>query len=125
MTHDNEEFEQFLRGFAPRRPRPLPMVDPVRYQRRRLIAAAILIAVAGGSAWLAATHKTPGSGRQVASAGAADGRTGSLAPVSSIALTRLALDDRSAFEAQMDRLAPLTFPCCVGPKSTLAALATE
>jgi len=122
VNRDEQQFEEFLRGFEPRRPSMLPVSEVGNaWNWRRIAAAAALLLVCVGSIGIG--YNTSRNGRQVARAGEA--RASSITQAPSIWLTRLALDDRTAFETRMDEIAPLILPCCEGPKSTLAALAKE
>jgi len=124
MNHEDQNLEEFLRGFEPHRPRPLPTIASESFQRRRFVAAAVLVAIAGGLTWVAIARRP----RKPTDRPTLVERRSREAPASQIApleLTRIALDDSKKLDFEMDELAPQTLQCCEGPNSSLAPLAKE
>jgi len=124
MNHEDQNFEEFLRGFEPHRPRPLPTIASAGFPWRRFVAAAVLVAMAGGLTWIAIARRTrkPGDRPNLVERRAGEPTATQISPME---LTRIALDDSKKFDSQMDELAPQTLPCCEGPRSSLAPLAKE
>jgi len=124
MNHEDQDFEEFLRGFEPRRPRPLPVTASESFHWRRFVAAAVLLAIAGSLTWIAISRRA----RRPIDRSALIERRSREVPanqLSPLELTRIALDDSRKFDSEMDELAPQTLPCCEGPRSSLAPLAKE
>jgi hypothetical protein len=124
MNGDEQKFEEFLRGFEPRRPQPLPSVAVAQYEWRRLAATAVIFAAVGGSAYVGfRSSRTKFAEQRPAATQKRYGAIRAVSLTSSVALTRIALGDIHQFDVEIDELAPLTFPCCEGPNSSLAPLA--
>lgn len=124
MNGDEEKFEEFLRGFEPRRPRPLPLATGISW--RRLAAAAVIVMAAGASLYLGYRDtwtKHPEEHR--ASTQNNSGLVKVLPVMSSTALTRAALEGGDRFDAQMNEIAARTLPRFDHADSSLRALAKE
>jgi hypothetical protein len=126
MNGDDRRFEEFLRKFEPRRPRPLPSVPAPRDVWRRLTAAAVIFAATGVSIWVCFGQL----GRKNVQRNAAAGRdipalAISVPAISSTMLTRAALEDREQFETETNALARSSLPAFDRSDSTLGALAKE
>jgi hypothetical protein len=124
---DQREFEAFLREFEPRRPRPLPLGDRAWHHWPRLAAAAVLILVAGAaSLWIGLRHFAPeNGGGQKATAKIPGILTNQSPPISTLALTRAALDGSPEFDKEMDSMARRDLPSFNCKESMLRVLAKE
>lgn len=126
MTEDQLKFEDFLRGFEPRRPRPLPPVAAAWYESRWLAAAAVVLAVLGGLTWAELGSIRRRGAERLPRVDQNSRRTTRMAPaLSSVALTRMALEDGKQFDIQMNEMAPSTLPRCDRTTSSLRLLAEE
>jgi hypothetical protein len=126
MSVDERRFEEFLREFEARRPRPLPYVAARSEKWRRSAAAAVTFAVAGGSLWVClgrpgiknAQHN-PVRGQGISVVAPPPGA------ISSTVLTRAALEDKELFETETDALARSCLPAFDQANSALGALSKE
>jgi hypothetical protein len=126
MNGDDQKFENFLRGFEPCRPRPLPLVTGMWPDRRRLAAAAVMLIAVGGSLWVAFRSYRTRFADLHPVATQERGSVASAAPmISSVALARAALEDQDQFDMQMNDIAPRTLPRFDLADSSLRALAKE
>jgi hypothetical protein len=126
MNADDRRFEEFLGGFEPHRPRPLPPVAVVWYEWRRLAAAAVILMAAGGSLYVGLRRPWAKYADQRPTATRERGGAKRVVPVtSSVTLTRAALEERNQFDAQMNDIARRTLPRFDRADSTLGALAKE
>jgi hypothetical protein len=126
MNADDRQFEEFLRGFEPQRPKALPSVQAPRHEWRRWAAAAAMVVAVGGSIWMtlrgprapALQHPRPAP---------TDSREQLPAPRLNLstALARTALEHPAEFDAQMNAAAPLTLPRFDREDSSLRALSRE
>ena len=124
MENHDQRFEEFLREFAPSRPRAWPetrVANPWHWQR--LAAAAIVIIACGSGSWFAGSHyvQSPASTSEQSTAQAV--------PVtlvmSAAYLQRLALEDPAQFDAALAAAAQTTLPRFDGPHSALGLLAKD
>jgi hypothetical protein len=127
MNDEDRKFEAFLREFEPRRPRPLPIAGITWRPRPRLAAAASLILVLGAaSLWIGMRRIAT---RTKVSNSAATNISGVAATkhpsISTLALTRAALDNSPDFEKEMDSRAQHDLPSFNGKESMLRVLAKE
>jgi hypothetical protein len=126
VNDDYRKFEAFLREFEPRSPRPLPASESTSRSWRALAAAASLILVLGAaSLWIGMRRidSRKGNGNSVANiSGAA---TNQHQPMSTLALTRAALENSSEFEKEMDSRALRDLPGFNRKESMLRVLAKE
>jgi hypothetical protein len=126
MEKHDEQFENFLHEFKPRRPLELPGIGfPASTSRHRLAAAAALTIAVGASIWLVsrkATPRHPGSDTPgIASrVTAAAGQQLQLFP-----LTRLALTNQVQLDAVLTKASRKLLPDLRGNDSTLRVLAKE
>jgi hypothetical protein len=126
MNGDDQEFENFLRGFEPHRPRALPHVSGISHDKRRLAAAAVILVAVGGSLWMTARSSRTKSTNQSPVAMREHGNRPRIVPLSStVALTRTALEDKGQFDAEMNDVAPRTMPRFDRADSSLRVLAKE
>jgi hypothetical protein len=124
---EQRKFEALLREFEPRRPRPLPAGDSAWHYRPRLAAAAVLILVVGAaSLWIGMRHFAPrnGDGHR-ATAKIPSVSTNQPPPISTLALTRAALDGSPEFDKEMDSMARRDLPSFNRKESMLRVLAKE
>ena len=126
MSEEYQEFENFLRGFEPRRPRTLPLVSASRYDRRRLAAAALILIAVGSSLWsVFRSRRTKFADQRPVTVH--EYGAGVIAPpmMSCRAWVRSALDGRGEFDAQTNAIARRTLPRFDRADSSLRALAKE
>lgn len=125
MKWNEDEFEVFLREFAPREPGPLPVSAPAT-PWRRLAAAAVVALAAGTSLWLS-THVARETKFSPAEATTTRRPAASPSPqnLSVIALTQLAQNDPQKLDATLDEDSRRILPGFQGKGSTLATLAKE
>jgi hypothetical protein len=127
MDENNQCFESFLREFHPRRPRALPVstsVAPV--SARRLAAAAVVTISLATSLWLllrALTHHQTRlvDGQQAAASAKQPVRE----PLSTIALTRLVLENPKGLDAALPVTRENRLPRFDRQNSVLRVLAQE
>ena len=124
---EQRKFEAFLREFEPRRPRPLPAGDIAWHYWPRLAAAAVLILVVGAaSLWIGMRHfARRNGGGQPATAKIPSVSTNQPPPISTLALTRAALDGSPEFDKEMDSMARRDLPSFNRKESMLRVLAKE
>jgi hypothetical protein len=126
MNVDDQRLEEFLRGFEPRRPRPLPVVSGIWHDGRRLASAAVMLVAVGASLWMVfRSPQTKSADRRPVATQDHRGTTNAVRSISSTAWTRAALEDRDEFDAQMNDIAPRTLPRFDRPDSSLRGLATQ
>jgi hypothetical protein len=139
--HENDDLEQYLKGFQPRSIRPLAvpgegvMASERVMARRattpgqvedpwlRALTMAAMVVLAGSFAlWYGARQTAKGT----EAAAIRDIRPNEIRPamrISTVALTRLALDDSQAFDALLARESQTMFPGMQGNQSALRVLA--
>lgn len=125
MKWNEDEFEAFLREFAPREPGPLPVSAPAN-PWRRLAAAAVVVLAAGTSLWLGTRpgRETKFPPAEHAAVPRPEARP-SPQSLSAIALTQLAQNDPQKLDATLDEDSRRILPGFQEKGSTLAALAKE
>jgi hypothetical protein len=126
MNTGDREFEEFLRGFQPQRPKALPAILAPRAGWRRWAAAALVLAAVGGSICIA--FRGPRSSRptHLRPASAESRVQPPPLPLNlSADLTRAALEHPDEFNAQMNAAAPRTLPRFDREDSSLRALSRE
>lgn len=126
MNDDDRKFEAFLSEFEPRRPHPLPQAESAWQSWPRLAAAAALILAAGAaSMWIGHyqmhTKRTDSQPPALSVAGA----TPNQQPISTISLTRAALEGSPDFDREMDDMARRSLPRFDRKDSMLRVLAKE
>jgi hypothetical protein len=127
MNDDNRKFEAFLREFKPRRPRPLPQAESTRRSWPRVAAAAALILVVGGaSLWIGRRHiQTSHTNGQSPALSVAGASSNLRQPMSTIALTRAALEGSPDFDREMNDMSRRSLPRFDRADSMLRVLAKE
>lgn len=127
MENHDEQFEEYLSEFQPRRPRalPEPVIDRQVWLRRFAAAAAIAIAL-GTSLWFVG-KKSEGSDRELVAKNTAAILETKSAPqlLSLLPLTQLALEDPGQLDAELARASRRVLPDFRGSASTLRVLAKE
>jgi hypothetical protein len=122
MDGNDEQFENYLREFEPRRPRASqPKRQPALGSWRRLAAAAGVMIALGTSVWLA-LHSPGRRNFQVVTVDTA-GRVH--VPLSIVPLTKLAATDPARLDAELTAASRQVLPDFRGDKSTLRVLAKE
>jgi hypothetical protein len=135
IMQDHDDLERYLKGFQPRSIRALAVPGEGRMASevitrsqtedpwlRALTMAAMVVLAASFALWYGArqTANVPES------AAISDIRPGEVPPatrVSTVALTKLALEDSRAFDAQLARESQNMFPGMQGNRSALRVLA--
>jgi hypothetical protein len=127
MKEDDRNFEAFLREFEPRRPRPLPANESAWRSWPRLAAAAVLVLAIGAvSLWIGLRHFAARNGsNQPATANTSSISTNQHPPISTLALTRAALEGSPEFDNEMDSMARRDLPSFNRKESMLRVLAKE
>jgi hypothetical protein len=127
VNDEDRKFEAFLREFEPRLPRALPAGEDAWFSWPRLAAAAALILVlAAASLWIgmrrfdARNEDHRRVSTNIPSAAANQQR-----PMSTLALTRAALENSPEFDKEMDSRARHDLPGFNRKESMLSVLAKE
>lgn len=115
----DEQLENFLREFQPRRPRALPGVRQVWLKRFAVAAAAIAIFL-GGALWVA-LKKAAGPRVDLAVKTEPEARP----PMELLPLTRMALEDPAGLDQALSAASREMLPDLQGNDSTLRVLAKE
>jgi len=124
--NDDRKFEAFLRKFEPRSPRPLPQAETLSRSWPRLAAAAALILVAGAaSLWIGRHQMRANRTDSQPSALSVSGVAPNQQSMSTISLTRAALDNSPEFDREMDDMARRSLPRFDRKDSMLRVLAKE
>ena len=125
MGPHDEETERYLRGFRPRAIRPLEIAPKVEHVLlRRLAVAAAVTVFAAGTLWFA--HRE--TRRRRASANpqtTMENVTRERQYPSSLALTRLALEDSEKLDSVLADQSRHVLPLVQGKESTLKVLAKD
>jgi hypothetical protein len=122
MPGNDEQFENYLREFEPRRPRALkPKRQPVPDSRRRLAAAAAVTIALGTSLWLV-LHSPRRQRFQTMAVGRSEPVR---VPLSIFPLTKLAATDPARLDAELTAASRQVLPDFRGDQSTLRVLAKE
>ena len=124
MLRDDDQLERYLSEFQPCAVRPLEVARPAAQPRLKWLAiAAMALVCAGGGFWYwrhARTVETTLGERPVRNdVRVATGR------LSTFSLTKLGLENKSEFEAQLDAESRQVLPSFQGEQSTLHTLAKE
>jgi hypothetical protein len=126
VNDDDRNFEAFLREFEPRSPRPLPASESTSRAWPALAAAASLILVLGAaSLWIEMRRIDSKKSNGNSAANISGAATNQLQPMSTLALTRAALENSSEFEKEMDSRALRDLPAFNRKESMLRVLAKE
>ena len=127
QPNDDERFENFLRQFQPKPPKPLAMPEEkVIWIRRPWALAASIVLVAGAALWsghLRYNRTEPPKGpigNQLPTAQT------DLSPSASVGrLTKLMLEDPAKADAELDRVSSRLLPDVRHSKGALGVLAAE
>ena len=125
----DEHFENYLREFAPRKPRAVPveLLERKTNQRfdgwTRLLAAAAVLLICGTSLWTGLRQKP--AVRSAKSGNSQNSMVVRARKKTTFELTKVALDDSTTFETALQQEAQKTFPKFEEPDSTLRALTKE
>ena len=120
-----EETERYLREFQPRAIRPLEVSPKVRNAlSRRLVAVAVVTFFAAGTAWYL-HRETPPKRVTTNVLARKESATSEKRYASSVALTRLALEDNEKLEAILADESRKLLPAFQGEQSRLKVLAKE
>jgi hypothetical protein len=117
----DEQFENYLREFRPKRPRALPPLVETKDLWRRFAAAAGILIVVGASTWFA-THQRRSAEverRRYRESKARGGR------LSLLSLTHIAVEDPVRLEAVLAQESVKILPDFRNKDSTLRVLAKE
>jgi len=127
MNDEDRKFEAFLREFEPRRPRPLAAVeDAWRRWPRLAAAAALILALGAASLWIGMRHSHKRiKDRQQAAENIPGAAASEHRPMSTLALTRAALENNPEFDKEMDSRARRELPRFDRKESMLSVLAKE
>ena len=126
MDPRDEQFEAFLREFEPRRPRALSFGNAAKLWVLRRLAAAAVILTASAFLWfLSQALRFSASDKYTRTNSHAPSSELSSAELSTVVLTRLALEDPSRFEALLDSSASNALPRFDRKNSALYVLAKE
>jgi len=127
MNDDDRKFEVFLREFEPRRPRPLPAAESAwRSWPRLATAAALILALGAASLWIGIRHfDAKNKDRQRVTANIPGAAASQHPPMSTLALTRAALENSPEFDKEMDSRAQRDLPGFNRKESMLRVLAKE
>jgi hypothetical protein len=114
---ENERFENYLREFEPRRPKPLPSAIDSRLDWRRLAAAAAVFFALGASTWIGFQKHQPHLALRVVSR----------PPVrpSVLQLTQMAVDDPLKLDAELTEESRRVLPNFQSKESTLHVLSKQ
>ena len=121
----DEETERYLREFQPRAIRPLEVLPKVRNVLSRRLAAVVAVTLfAGGTAWY--LHREAPPKKEVTNVLAkTKSVTSERRYASTVALTRLALEDNERLDAMLADESRKLLPAFQGEQSTLKVLAKE
>ena len=125
MEKHDEQFENYLREFQPRRPRALRLEEQTSGMRwRRFAAAATVALVFGMSLWFAGRRpaRAPSG---IVSKQAADRPASTDMRFSRLSMTQLAVNDPRQLDAVLENASRNVLPDFRGAKSTLRVLAKE
>ena len=126
MNYNDQQFENYLREFQPRRPAALPREQtPRAYWTNRLAAAAIVVLALGASVWFL-FEPTDGSRSQITrSRSQSTSPPGRETPPPLVVLTRQAAEDPEHLDALLDSLPQTRLPRFDQNNSALQILAKE
>jgi hypothetical protein len=126
MDSHDEEFEQYLGEFDPRRPRALPAaVGSRRVWPQRLAAAAAITIAMGTSLWMFHGKSSNERNSSAANSNAAADSTTTGRRMSLAALTQMALHDPAQLDAELAEASRRMLPDFRRSDSTLRVLAKE
>jgi hypothetical protein len=125
MGRSEQQFENYLREFEPRRPGALPLQGDLRSWRRLAAAAGVTIAL-GASLWLAL--RSPSRQQLQIATNAAPGQNEEAVRVrrlSALQLTKLAVTDPARLDAELSAASRRVLPDFRTDNSALRLLAKE
>ena len=122
MQYEDGQFENYLREFEPRRPKPLPIAFATRFNRRRLAAAAAVLIALGTASWLVLQGHPPRVA--VREAKYPPKASFSVRP-SVLRLTRMAVEDPLKLDAELAEESHRILLNFRSKESTLRVLAKE
>jgi hypothetical protein len=127
MKEHDEQFENYLREFQPRRPRALPAPLATKPIWPRRLAAAAVIAVSLGISLGSLWRKSPPHTDLTAarSTQVLPGAKSAPVSLSLLPLTQLALEDPARLDTVLTEASRHVLPSLRGSESTLRALAKE
>ncbi len=126
MDWNDQQFENYLREFEPRRPRALASQRGTAVTSwRRVAAAAAVMIVLGTSLWLALRSPSRQKPEIVTKDSMAPVKKTAPVPLSLHALTDLAVMDPARLDAELAAASRRVLPDFRGDKSTLRVLAKE
>lgn len=111
---NEEQFENYLREFEPKKPRALPAFEVLGVKWRRLAAAAAIVLVCGSSLWIGWKEKQAEKTSEQSSAWK-----------KRIVLTNRALENPQSLEAVLEEQTKGSLPRMDEQESTLRVLAKE
>lgn len=111
---NEEQFENYLREFQPKKPRALPALEVAPVKRRRLVAAAAMVFVCGSCLWIGLKEKRDNKNSETVSAWKMR-----------IVLTNRALENPQSLEKVLEEQTKGSLPRLDGQESTLGVLAKE
>lgn len=115
-----EQFENFLREFEPRKPRALPAVPPASQGWRRIAAVLLFTVSCGASAWLLWRARLD---RQPRQAQTALGIAADAEPRTLFQWTRLSQQDTRALDRELAAASQRSLPGFARKDSALRSLA--
>lgn len=124
MSYTDEQLENYLRTFEPRRPRPLTVAPGPRLEWRRMAAAAAILLALGLSLWFSLRKGQPTIAVRVVTGPPHPKQKSSMRP-SILQLTQIALDDPAKLDAELTRESTKILPNFRSKESTLRVLAKE
>ena|SRR5256885_6120946 len=122
---ENERFENYLREFEPRRPKPLPSSIDSRFEWRRFAAAAGVFVVLVASVWIGFQERQPRLAVRVVSRPESFTEGSSLVRPSVLRLTHMAVEDPLKLDAELAEESRRILPDFRSEESTLRVLAKE
>jgi hypothetical protein len=124
MSYDNEQFENYLRTFEPKRPRSLSSAPEARPEWRRLAAAAAVLIALGISLWFGVRKGQPRLAVLLVTRPAHPAQKSPIRP-SILQLTRIAVEDPAKLDAELAQQSTEVLPNFRRKESTLRVLAKE
>lgn len=128
MAGNDEQFENYLREFEPRRPRALPAQSwgkPEQWRLRRLAAAAALVIAMGSALWLAVRQHRQGASNLAITMAPISEPKPATAHLSLSQLNQMALGDPALLDEELAKDSREVLPDFRSEGSTLRVLAKE
>jgi hypothetical protein len=124
MSDNDGQFENYLRTFQPKRPRPLPLAPEASPEWRRLAAAAAVLIALGISLWFGVRKSQPRVAVLVITGPPHPAQQLSARP-SILQLTRIAVEDPAKLDGELTELSTEILPDFQKKESTLRVLAKD